>query len=89
MSALGGTVPLALVERGGRVESVHHGAVAVVDADGALVGPAGLPAPVIDTLTAMLRATVRDNELRRRFATLGYTLFEDYLSRRSGHDWSE
>jgi tripartite-type tricarboxylate transporter receptor subunit TctC len=43
----------------------------------ALVGPAGLPAPVIDALTAMLRATVRDNELRRRFAALGYTLFED------------
>jgi len=43
----------------------------------ALVGPAGLPAPVIETLSAILRATVRDNELRRRFATLGYTLFED------------
>ncbi|MFI4923547.1 MAG: asparaginase [Vicinamibacteria bacterium] len=43
MSEFEGTVPLALVERGGRVESVHHGAVAVVDADGALVAWAGAP----------------------------------------------
>jgi len=43
MSAVGGTVPLALVERGGRVESVHDGAVAVVAADGSLVAWAGSP----------------------------------------------
>jgi L-asparaginase II len=38
---LDGTVPLAVVERGGRVESVHRGAVAVVDAHGRLVASAG------------------------------------------------
>ena len=43
MNALDGAVPLALVERDGRIESVHHGAVAVVDADGALVASAGAP----------------------------------------------
>jgi len=53
MSALGGTVPLALVERGGRLESVHHGAVAVVDADGALVAWAGSPELVAFTRSAL------------------------------------
>jgi tripartite-type tricarboxylate transporter receptor subunit TctC len=43
----------------------------------ALVGPAGLPAPVTGTLAALLHSTVREPELRRRFATLGYTVFED------------
>ena len=43
MSGLEGTVPLVCVERGGRVESVHHGAVAVVDAQGTLLASAGAP----------------------------------------------
>ena len=43
----------------------------------ALAGPAGLPPPVVEALAAELRLTVRDAELRKRFASLGYTLFED------------
>lgn len=35
--------PLAVVERGGRVESMHYGAVAVVDAGGRLVASVGSP----------------------------------------------
>jgi len=43
-SAVGrGPVPLAVVERGDTVESVHLGSVAVVDADGRLVAGAGDP----------------------------------------------
>jgi L-asparaginase II len=36
-------VPLAVATRGGAVESVHHGSVAVVDVDGNLVAAAGDP----------------------------------------------
>ncbi len=36
-------VPLAVVERGGRVESLHAGSLAVVDASGRLVASAGAP----------------------------------------------
>jgi L-asparaginase II len=51
--ALDGTVPLAHVERGGRLESVHRGAVAVVDAGGALVASAGAPDLVAFTRSAL------------------------------------
>jgi len=53
MSALDGTAPLAVVERGGRVESVHDGAVAVVDADGSLVAWAGSPGLCAFTRSAL------------------------------------
>ncbi|CAG0966649.1 L-asparaginase [Burkholderiales bacterium] len=46
-------VPLAAVERGGRVESVHAGSVAVVDADGTLVAAAGSPDFVAFTRSAL------------------------------------
>ena len=52
-SGLDGTVPLAVVERGGTVESVHRGAVAVVDAHGALVASAGSPDLVAFTRSAL------------------------------------
>jgi L-asparaginase II len=53
MSGLDGTAPLAVVERGGRVESVHDGAVAVVDADGSLVAWAGSPGLCAFTRSAL------------------------------------
>jgi L-asparaginase II len=43
----GAHVPLAVAERGGEVESVHAGSVAVVDADGRLVASAGPPGAVV------------------------------------------
>lgn len=46
-------VPLAQVERGGRVESVHWGSVAVVDAQGGLVASAGSPGHVAFTRSAL------------------------------------
>jgi len=46
-------VPLAVVERGGRVESVHAGSVAVVDADGRLVASAGDPGFVAFTRSSL------------------------------------
>lgn len=46
-------VPLAVVERGGRVESVHAGSVAVVDADGRLVASAGDPGYVSFTRSSL------------------------------------
>ncbi len=42
-TALPQSVPLLVVTRGGRVESVHRGSVAVVDADGRLLAAAGDP----------------------------------------------
>lgn len=51
---LGGPqVPLAVVERGGEVESVHQGSVAVVDADGTLVACAGSPDTVAFTRSSL------------------------------------
>ena len=46
-------VPLAVVERGGAIESVHLGSVAVVDADGALVASAGSPDTVAFTRSSL------------------------------------
>lgn len=46
-------VPLAVVERGGRIESVHAGSVAVVDADGRLVASAGDPGFVTFTRSSL------------------------------------
>ena len=46
-------VPLAVVERGGRTESVHAGSVAVVDARGRLVASAGAPSHVAFTRSAL------------------------------------
>lgn len=48
-----GYVPLAVVERGGRVESVHHGAVAVVDSNGRRVASAGSPDVAAFTRSAL------------------------------------
>ena len=42
-----------------------------------LVAPARTPAPVVDALSAMLRHAVRDDEIRRRFAALGYVTFDE------------
>lgn len=42
-----------------------------------LVGPAGMPGPVLEALAAMVRATVQDPAFGRRFASLGYTAFDD------------
>jgi L-asparaginase II len=46
-------VPLAVVERDGRVESVHAGSVAVVDAAGRLIASAGAPDFVAFTRSAL------------------------------------
>ncbi|MEO8486573.1 MAG: asparaginase [Betaproteobacteria bacterium] len=45
--------PLAVVERGGRVESVHSGSVAVVTADGTLVASAGDPDAIVFARSAL------------------------------------
>ena len=37
-----------------------------------LVGPAGLPRPVVDRLNALCLETVRDPEVKRKFAELGF-----------------
>jgi L-asparaginase II len=50
--------PLVEVTRGGRVESIHYGAVAVVDAQGRLVAHAGDP-----DLTTYLRSAVKPFQL--------------------------
>ncbi len=50
--------PLVEVTRGGRVESIHYGAVAVVDAQGRLVAHAGDP-----DLTTYLRSTAKPFQL--------------------------
>lgn len=46
-------VPLVVVERGGTIESVHAGSVAVVDADGRLVAGAGDPRTLAYTRSAL------------------------------------
>ena len=51
-------IPLVEVTRGGRVESIHYGAVAVVDAQGRVVAQAGDPA-----LTTYLRSTAKPFQL--------------------------
>lgn len=53
-----GVVPLVEVMRGGRVESVHYGAVAAVDARGRLIAHAGDP-----NLVAYLRSTAKPFQL--------------------------
>jgi tripartite-type tricarboxylate transporter receptor subunit TctC len=42
-----------------------------------LVAPAGTPARVVDTLSALLRDAVRDDDLRSRFRALGYAPFDE------------
>ncbi|MCC6378536.1 MAG: asparaginase, partial [Burkholderiales bacterium] len=49
----GSVVPLVVVERGGRVESVHHGAIAVTDATGRLIASAGSPGLATFTRSAL------------------------------------
>jgi len=46
-------IPLAATTRGGIVESVHHGSVAIVDRDGAIVFAAGDPARVTFTRSSL------------------------------------
>ena len=46
-------VPLAVVERDGREESVHAGSIAVVDASGRVVASAGSPGHVAFTRSAL------------------------------------
>lgn len=46
-------VPLAVVERDGRVESLHAGSVAVVDAEGRMIASAGAPDFVAFTRSAL------------------------------------
>ena len=53
MSLAAGSVPLAEVVRNGFVESVHHGCVALVGADGDIIGSAGQPQTVIFPRSAL------------------------------------
>jgi len=46
-------VPLAVATRGGHVESVHHGAVAVVDRDGRVLFSAGDPGALVFTRSTL------------------------------------
>ena len=72
--------PLTEVSRGGVIESVHYGAVAVVDADGHVLRAAGDPYTRTFTRSALKPLAIAPDEALKRVISLGIIRKEDDIA---------